>query len=227
MEKNVLEKTAVSRDPEVVSDVDPAQVREQVLQVARDFKNSWRNLARSLNVVWVNKLYKQWGYDTFDKYTEKEIRVRKHTVMKLIRSYQFLQQEEPRYLSNENAQDESGGMPSLEAINTLQRAKKQLPEEDYKKVKNYLLEGQKDFREVKKDLTALIMKRRKDVDVEGNRTAKGKVIIRDFLKTLRAVKRDVEMLNLLPSYIAQDIGALILRIEDHVSNDADHKKNFG
>ena len=218
MQGNILEKTTTASKPEIVSDIDSDQIRKQVLSVARDFKNSWRNLARTLNVVWSNKLYKQWGYETFDKYTETEIKVRKHTVMKLIRSYQFLQQEEPRYLEGHTAEERENAIPSLEVMNTLQRAKKRLPEEDYKKVKNYLLEEKGDVREAKKDLTSLIMKRRKDVDVEAQRTGKDKIILANFLKNLRTFKRDIELLKLLPGFIIQDIDSLISKIEIQIDN---------
>ena len=66
-------------EPEVVVHLDAEKIRNQVLTVARDFKNSWRNLAKNLSIVWANKLYKQWGYENFDSYTAKEIKIRKHT----------------------------------------------------------------------------------------------------------------------------------------------------
>jgi len=204
-------------EPEVVVHLDAEKIRNQVLAVARDFKNSWRNLAKTLSVVWANKFYKQWGYENFDSYTAKEIRIRKHTAMKLIHSYQFLKQEELGYPQNEPQDKEENAMLSLEAVNTLKRAKKQLSDSDYKRVKESLLKEKKDVGQVKKDLTALIMNRRKDVDVEKERTKKSKVIINNFLQTLNTFKSDVESLKLLPGLITQDIDALIEKIKEYTA----------
>lgn len=219
MEETYVIKNSEGVVPEVISDSDAQAARKQVIAATSDFKNSWRNLACALNVVWINKLYKQWGYENFDSYTEKEVRIRKHTAMKLIRSYQFLEQEEPKYLRNGSSAEEESALPSLEAVSTLQRAKKQLSEDDYKQVKQYLLKEHKDPCEVKKDLTALIMKGRKDVDHEEERTKRNKVAVDKFLETLRSFKRDIELSGILPAVFAQDMDVFIDRIEEYISQD--------
>jgi len=219
MQQGILDSDVLINNPENLSNADIEQVRDQVLRVVRDFKDSWRNLARALQVVWSNKLYKHWGYETFDQYTAKEIKIRKHTAMKLIRSYQFLHQEEPGYIESESSEQEDS-MPSLDVVNTLQRAKRQLPEEDYRRIKQDLLADKRDVREVKKDLTALIVQRRKDLDPEEERTKKGKVAINKFQETLRIFKRDAEALNLLPGKIVQDLDKLIAKIQEHISKES-------
>ena len=210
MQSNILDQA--NNEVEVLSAGDIQQARNKVVQSAKDFKNSWRNLANSLHVAWSNKLYKQWGYETFDNYTAKEISIRKHTAMKLIRSYQFLHQEKLEYFKNELSQEKESRMPSLEVVNTLQRAKKQLPQDDYDKIKKSLFEEKKDVGQVKKDLTALIMNRRKDLNPQEERTKKGKVAVNSFLEALHKFKRDIESLKILPSHIAQDIDSLIEKI---------------
>ncbi|MBN2482799.1 MAG: hypothetical protein JXD21_01195 [Candidatus Omnitrophica bacterium] len=202
--------------------VDPEGAREEVLRATRDFKNSWRALAKALHIVWENKLYARWGYEKFDDYTAKEVFVRKHTAMKLIRSYMFLKNEHLDYqgaYSDQENRPESPLKPqdafSFETVDILQKAKRALPESEYRKVKEDLFEKNKDVNEVKKDLTALILKRRKDVDSEHLRTQRGKVAVNRFLAVLRSFKRDVETLDILPGEIAQDIGRLIVRIEEY------------
>jgi len=203
--------------------VDLEGAREDVLRATRDFKNSWRALAKALHVVWEHKLYTRWGYEKFDDYTAKEVFVRKHTAMKLIRSYMFLENEhlgyQGSYSDKENRPEnplKPQGAFSFEAVDTLQKAKRALPESEYRKVKEDIFENNKDIGEVKKDLTALILKRRKDVDPEHLRTHNGKVAVRRFLALLRSFKRDVETLDILPGEIAQDIGRLVIRIEEFV-----------
>lgn len=198
----------------------PEEVREAVVRATRDFKNSWRALAKALYVVWENKLYVRWGYEKFDDYTAKEVFVRKHTAMKLIRSYMFLKNEQmPDSRDSSDAKAASDDSPamqgalSFEAVNTLQRAKRALPQEEYKKIKEDIFQKNKDVNEVKKDLTALILKRRKDVDTEQMRTQAARVAVNRFLAVLRSFRRDVETLDILPGEVGDDIGRLIEKIE--------------
>jgi hypothetical protein len=189
---------------------DSEDLRQQARRATRDFKDSWRNLAKVLQAVWSKKAYKQWGYETFDQYSAQEVHVRKHTAMKLIRSYQFLEKEEPSRLEYAGSTDEA---PSFEAVHTLQRAKKSLSEGDYQKIKKDIFTEKKDIGEVKKDLTSLILKRRKDVNPEEERTRLGRLAIIKFVATLESFKKDVETLHILPHNIAEDIARLIEGIQ--------------
>jgi len=187
--------------------VDSDAVRAQVAKATRDFKNSWKNLAQVLHIVWKEKLYRNWGYQNFDQFTAKEVHIRKHTAMKLIHSYTFLEKEEP---SQEIT-------PSFEVVNTLQRARRTLTEDDYKKVKSDLLEKGKGLGEVKKDLTQLIMQRRKDLDPEKERLRSSRASIARFLAESKKFKREIELLSILPSAIADDIDKLIKKVESYES----------
>ena len=133
--------------------------------------------------------------------------------MKLIHSYQFLEKEGPLYLSSDYETQGNNEAPSYEAVHTLQRAKKNLSDEDYRKVKNDLLKEKKDVGQVKKDLTALILKRRKDINPEEERTRVARVAISKFVATLRSFKQDIETLQILPESIADEISRLIQDIE--------------
>ena len=202
--------------PNLTADSDA--VRAQVAKATRDFKNSWKNLAQVLHIVWKEKLYRNWGYQNFDQFTAKEVHIRKHTAMKLIHSYTFLEKEEPLYLQDACAKDESEKlMPSFEVVNTLQRARKTLGEDDYKKVKFDLLDKNKSLSEVKKDLTQLIRQRRKDVDPEKERTRSSKISIMRFISELKRFRREIETLSILPAVVVDDIDKLIKRVEGYTS----------
>lgn len=205
--------------PFLLQDMRPDDVRSHVLEMTRNFKNSWRNLAQALHIVWSQKLYRHWDYDTFDQYTAKEVCIRKNTAIKLIRSYMFLEREEPTYFEHLRDDEESRKiMPSLEAVGALQRAKKALAEEDYQKVRKDLLEVGRDPQEVKKDLTVLIMKRRNDLSPQDQRTHSRKVAINHFLSTLRQFKNQIDTLKILPGVVGDDIEALIKKIEKHTAS---------
>ena len=199
-----------------LSEMDPADVRIHVRKATLDFKNSWRTLAGALHTVYKDKLYRNWGYEKFDRYTEKEVHIRKHTAMKLIRSYTFLESEkESLYLSDESEDSSLVDKPSLtlETTDILRKAKKSLDQGDYEKVKKEIIGGGKESKEIKKDLTALIMKRRKDVNPEEVRTKHRQIAINRFLGLLKAFKNEIEVLKILPGNVASDIEKLVKTIE--------------
>ena len=144
--------------------------RYHVLECTKHFKSSWIDLGQALYSVWKDKKYKEWGYNTFDVYTAKEIGIRKQTAMKLLRSYYFLEQEEPTYLQSDYTQStEAAIVPSFESIDILRlaRNKKMLDKEDYANLKQDVFQKGKDSRQIKKDLTALI-RQRQELEPEKN-----------------------------------------------------------
>ena len=127
--KNIEDKMAA---------LEEGSLRYHVLESAKNFKSSWIELGRSLYSVYKDKLYKEWGYSTFDAYTLKEIGIKKPTAMKLLRSYYFLEKEEPAYLKKDYTETaDTAKLPSYEAIDLLRKAKdkKSLGEDDYTKLK--------------------------------------------------------------------------------------------
>ena len=64
--------------------------------------------------------------------------------MKLLKSYYFLEKEEPHYLKNEYAAStQPANIPSYESVNILRQAKnnKVLDEEDYRDLKKEIFVG--------------------------------------------------------------------------------------
>ena len=78
--------------------LEPGSFRYKVLDAARGFKSSWMELGQYLFTVYRDKLFKEWWYLTFEAYTAKEIGIKQPTAMKLLRSYSFLEKEEPVFL---------------------------------------------------------------------------------------------------------------------------------
>ena len=164
-------------------------LRCQVLKSAKDFKTSWIDLGQTLYTVWKDKLYKGWGYSSFDAYTSKEIGIRKQTALKLLRSYFFLEKEEPLYLKKDCDGKSVASMPSYESIDALRLAsnKKEIDKSDYEQMKRNVLEKGKDVREVKKDLTALI-KQRQELLPEEAWQKKRLGLLRRFLSLLKSIR---------------------------------------
>lgn len=194
-------------------------IRLQVLQNAKSFKTSWIDLGQSLYAVWKDKLYKNWGYMTFDAYTSREIGIKKPTAIKLLKSYYFLEKEEPRYIKHDVADDEAGeqtaaAIPSYEAVNVLRLAKekKSIDSSDYASLRKDVLEKGKDVKEVKKDLTA-IMKQREELEPDEARKVKRLAALKRFIGVLKTVKREIEVSKMLPASILKEVDGLIRKVE--------------
>lgn len=199
--------------------IDQGSFRHHILQNAKNFKTSWIELGRALYTVWKEKLYKEWGYSTIEAYTSKEIGIRKQTAMKLLKSYYFLEKEEPEYLKNDYVeQADTALVPSYESVDVLRQAKnkKDLDKSDYQQIKKEIFEKGKDAREVKKDLTALI-RERKELDPEEAHEAKRLSVLKRFLGSLKGLKRELETAKLGSSALIKDADSLIKRIESEIN----------
>ena len=203
---------------EKLEGVEEGSIRHRILSSAKNFKTSWIDLGQALYSVWKDKVYKSWGYATFDNYASKEIGIRKETALKLLRSYYFLEREEPDYLNKDNVESkEAGVIPNYESINVLRLAKnkKELDKSDYLGLRRQVLDMGKDEREVKKDLTAL-MKQREEISPEEARHKKKLFVLRRLLGSMKSMKREIEVSKLLPSSVLKDLDSLVNKIESQI-----------
>lgn len=210
-----LKTKSVKGIEEKMENLDEGSIRYIVLRSAKNFKTSWIELGQALYTVWKDKLYKQWGYNTFDTYTLKEIGIRKQTALKLLRSYYFLEKEEPMYLKEDYADSSDVALvPSYESIDVLRLAKnkKRLEQEDYDNLKKEIFQKGKDVREVRKDLTSLI-RQRQELEPEEAAKKRRLATVKRLLSTLKTLKKEVEVLKLLPASIIREIDTLIGKLE--------------
>lgn len=198
-----------------MKDMDEGSLRYKVLGDVKNFKTSWIDLAQALYSVWKDKLYKSWGYQNFDTYTTRELGLRKQTAMKLLRSYYFLEKEEPAYLRKDYAQaTDAALLPGYESIDALRLAKnkKILDENDYAQFKRNVFEKGKDAKEIKKDLTSLI-RQRQELDPEGARQKRKAASVKRFISVLKSLKKNLEVSKMLPAAILKDAQDLIEKLE--------------
>lgn len=210
---------SLERIEEKMDSMDKNSLRYQVLDKVKNFKMSWLSLGQALYSVWKDKLYKEWGYLTFEAYTAKEIGIKKPTAMKLLRSYYFLEKEEPEYLQkNYTAPEEVASIPSCDAVNVLRLAKnkKTLDKVDYADLKKKVFEKGRDAGDIRKDLTALI-REREELEPEEAMKKRKTTVLRRLLAVLKSVKHDAEILKLLPASIIKETADLINKIESEIS----------
>jgi hypothetical protein len=200
---------------EKMENLDSGSLRYHILESAKNFKRSWIELGRSLYSVWKEKMYKEWGYVNFDLYVSREIGIRKQTAMKLLKSYYFLEKEEPQYLKNDYADaSQAANIPSYESVDILRQAKnkKVLDEDDYKNLKKEIFEKGRDAQELKKNL-GVIIRQRQELDPEEAQEKRKLAIIRRMLGQLRMLKQEAEVLKMLPMPLIKELDALIKKID--------------
>lgn len=212
-------KTKSLRDiEEKMKQIDEKSLRYQVLESAKNFKTSWMDLGRAIYPVWKDKLYRQWGYNTFDSYTARELGIRKQTAMKLLRSYYFLEKEEPSCLKKDYREDtDAVSIPSFESVDVLRLAKGKriLDEEDYVNLKRDVFEKGKDATELRKNLTTLI-KERQDLDPVEVHKKRKLATVKRFIAILKSLKNEVEISKLVSASIIKDADNLIKKLEDQI-----------
>jgi len=198
-----------------MENMDSDSMRYEVLQNAKSFKASWVGLGQALYAVWKDKLYKNWGYTEFDTYTVKEIGIKKPTALKLLRSYYFLEKEEPGYLRDEYREKKSAAaIPGYEAVDALRLAskKKSIDSVDYAGLKKKVFEEGRDARDIKKNLTQLI-RQREELDPDEARQKRRQTIIRRFVSTLKSLKQELRIAKMLPAEIMKDTDKLLSKLE--------------
>lgn len=201
---------------EVIGD----DLRGNIVAFSKDFKTSWVRLGQALFVVWQDKYFKAWGYSKFEYYLEKEVGLKKDLALKLLKTYYFLEQDEPDYLKEKFGESrEATQVPGYEAVNVLRLAKqkKEILKEDYVKLKKAVFEKGKDASWVRKDLTA-IMKERKPIDPDEEREKRHEASIRRLVTSLKSFQKDMEALKLAPANIIQEAKEFMAKLESQIAS---------
>lgn len=214
----VLKTKAIDKLDSQLETVDPESLRHHILEKAKDFKTTWIEFGQALYPVWRDKAYRDWGFLTFEGYVVKEVGIRKETAMKLLRSYSFLEKEEPKYISRDHYQElKPGNVPCYESVDILRRVKNKglLKEEDYGRLRENVLDKAQEPKQIKQELTTLIRQREELTPQEAQSKERLKQVNR-MISALKVAKRDIELLQILPVGLVKDIDVLISRIEKEI-----------
>lgn len=217
---------ALEREERVIAlkqfdNLNSQQVRALVQEGAKEFKASWLKLAQAVYGVHRDKLYEYWGYEKFEHYIEREVGLKKSMGLKLVKTYAFVEQQEPQCLRAEFFDDrEAGALPQFEAVNLLRMARnnKDLTKQDYQEIRKSVMDKGKDAALVRKDLTAMI-KERKQVDPDEEREARSAAAVRRFMSAIRSFKKDADTLKLIPAHIVKKAEELIRELESEIEEE--------
>ncbi len=193
-------------------------IRDKLIQYSKDFKTAWLHLGQNLYPVYKDKLFTAWGFEKFEHYTEGELGVNKETATKLLKTYFFLEQEEPEYLKKEFREErDPAQVPGYDALNVLRlaRARKELNKKDYDELKEKVFEKGGEAAEVRRDLVSL-MKERKQVDPDEEREKRNTAAVKKLLNALRSFQKDMEALKLAPAALVAEVNGLMKKLEEEV-----------
>lgn len=207
---------------EVVNTDGVIEIRDMVIESARNFKTSWVQLGQVLYSVWRDKLYCDWGFESFELYVGKEVGLQKKTAVKLLRNYFFLEKEEPKFIQQDNIQESApNAVPNHDAVNVLRlaKARKELAPADYKQLKSDALENFKDASLLKKDLTAYIKRAEQESPEEARRKERVKML-KKYVNSLKNLKRDAELLKIVPEECLETTNKLIQQMEAQLEKEA-------
>jgi len=189
--------------------------RAELIARTRRFKASWLELAEALTHVRKNDTWRRWGFESFEQYGARELKLRQETVDKLTGSYAFLQRRAPAVLRRDGV---SEAIPSYQAIDFLRRAEEQdgAPEEAVVAIRKKVLDEGMPLPTVAREYRDVVFPigeaERNKRDAAALRHAATR--LRDMLATTRAVPRG------LASGVSEKIEALLGVLDDARENAA-------
>lgn len=191
----------------------PESFRYRVLESAKDFKNSWIDLGQYLCSVHKDRMFKEWGYLTFEAYCSKEVGVRQSTALKLLKSYSFLEHEAPAYLKEVASEyRKPNSIPSYESVNALRLAKtsERVPDSDYKKLKEDVLDNAREEAEVKKKIRYILQANppKTSETVTQDPEKRRQAILKKVLSQLRVAKMELAECKIPPSALKEFDGLI-------------------
>lgn len=193
--------------------------RREVLSVVKEFKTNWIKLGQCLYTVKKDKLYKDWGFMTFEAYCAGEIGIKRATAVKLLNSYYFLEHEEPELLRAYGADDTPvSRIPHYESVNALRLAKRsdKLSESDYASLKRLAIDEGREPKDVGKELRSILLASRGEEDPSEARRKRRRAAITRMVSALNNFKKEAEAAKLLPQKVMRDIERLVSELKEQI-----------
>lgn len=193
-------------------------LRRETLEIAKQHKASWIKLGQHLYTIQKDKFYKHWGFLSFETYCKKELGIKETTATKLLKSYAFLEKEEPRLAQADYSEEESPkAVPHYESVNLLRLARenKKLTPQDYAEVRDSVVNAGREPKEIRAQVKKLLSEYEVKDPKEVRRTRRNAAIKR-LVTILSSTKRELESEGLLPAYLIKQINDLAAKLEDQI-----------
>jgi len=189
--------------------LDPKSDRYRVLASARQFKSSWVELGAQLVDVHNRRLYTEWGYDSFDTYCLREIRIKKPTAQKLTLAYRYMEREEPELLTRES---EIRPLPDFRSVEVLRQARdeKGFNAEEYDALRRVVMEEERSY--------PTVLKRFKEVAAAKEPAAESlQSSLRAALAATRRLETALTSLEGVSSHHLENVTSLASELQDSIN----------
>lgn len=193
-------------------------LRAQAVDAAKRHKASWIELGRYLFSIYKDKYYRSWGFLGFDAYCMKELGIKQTTASKLLKSYQFLEKEEPRLVSSQAAEKVAPReFPSYEAVNLLRLAKENqsITPHDYADLRESVMETGREPKEIRAQVKK-ILEEREEKDPRELKRSKRNSLLKRLVTMISSAKREFEAESLLPDYLVKQMTDLSAKLEAQI-----------
>lgn len=195
-------------------------LRDKTLEVAKRHKASWIQLGQYLFSIHKDKLYKTWGFLTFETYCKKELGIKETTAAKLLKSYSFLEREEPRLAkvaSSDSDEEAPTVIPSYESVNLLRLARdnKNIAPSDFAEIRNSVINKGNEPKEVRAQVKKLLSDQEVKDPAEVRRTRRNAAIKR-IVSVISMAKKELESENLLPDHLLKQMTQLVEKLQDQI-----------
>jgi hypothetical protein len=202
--------------------VESETLRKKAVEAVRQHKASWVELGQYLFTISRDKLFKTWGYLTFEAYCGKELRLKLTTAQKLLKSYQFLEKEEPRFVKEAVSEDEEDlkkPVPNYESVNLLRLARenKNIAPEDFAELREEVLLKARDPKEVKTKMKELLAESAGE-ETEEVKQSRRRTRIKRLISLLMGARRELQDDNSVPKYLLTQIDDLKKKLEDQLED---------
>ncbi|MDP3920650.1 MAG: hypothetical protein Q8R76_07585 [Candidatus Omnitrophota bacterium] len=196
------------------------ELRQKTVQIARSHRASWIELGQMLYSIYKDKHYRSWGFLSFETYCKKELTLKQTTAVKLLKSYSFLEREEPRLADRNFSDDDTPKrVPEYESVNLLRLAKenKQLTPQDFSEVRDSVINNAVEPKEVRAQIKKLIEEKNPLTAAEEKKNRRNSAL-RRVVSTLSIAKTQLASERLLPDFLLKQMGDLISKLQDQIES---------
>lgn len=216
-----MRSRSIERIEEKLQSLDENSYRYRVLDTCRRFKTSWIELGEALFACHRDKMYAEWGYASFELYCLKELGIKQATASKLLKSYHFLETEEPEYIEKvrgEVAPEQKH--PDLDSVNLLRLARnnKKFDEGQYRKIRKQVLDDAREPQEVRKELR-MLSDAGPQKDPEEVRSERRGKFLKSLVRQLESFKLEAMGSKFLPPRLIDLMDELSEAVEKEANRD--------
>lgn len=140
---------------------DAKRVRQEVVKNVQEVKRAWVKLGTAVLSVHTPRLYFAWGYNTFEEYCEKELKIHFSTIYQVMASTLFLMRDQPDIYQSlmEGEKQVADALPSYHAIYLLEKKRAKLQKKKkYEELRKQLFEHGLSTRDFAKKLHEILGK---------------------------------------------------------------------